>query len=61
MCIICMQIGSVLERNFTKSFEIFSALAAKGNPIGQQVCVLHVHVCIYMLFVLVHNSVFPPG
>ena len=33
-----VQIGSVLERNFTWSFEKFSELAENGNPIGQQVC-----------------------
>ena len=42
-----MKIGSVLERNFTWSFEKFSALAEVGNPIGQQVCVESLCVCVY--------------
>ena len=32
-----MQLGNLLDRNFTRAFEIFSELAALGNPAGQQV------------------------
>lgn len=32
-----MQLGNSLDRNFTRAFEIFSELAALGNPAGQQV------------------------
>ena len=40
------QFGSYLTRNFTKAFEIFSELAEKGSPIGQQVMCVCVCVCV---------------
>ena len=32
-----MQFGTVLERNFTRAFELFTELSEQGNPAGQQV------------------------
>ena len=51
--LICLQFGTVLERNFTKSFEIFSSLANKGNSIGQQV-----RYCIYYRYYVQYNLLY---
>ena len=46
VCGFFFQFGYVLERNFTRAFEIFTDLAADGSPAGQQVK-QSIGVCLY--------------
>ena len=45
---VLFQFGYVLERNFTRAFEIFTDLAADGSPAGQQVKLVFAYNIIYM-------------